>query len=49
MWPIHPLQARPAEGDGQAILAAFNMRCAVHTTFDLERRPFWVANNLVTL
>jgi hypothetical protein len=25
------------------------LRCAVHTTFDLDRRPFWVLNHLVTI
>jgi len=46
LWIIHPLQARPAREERQAFLSAYGMRCAVHTTFDLERRPFWVLNNL---
>lgn len=46
LWVIHPLQARPTRDERQAFLSAHGLRCAVHTTFDLERRPFWVLNNL---
>jgi ATP-dependent helicase YprA (DUF1998 family) len=46
LWVIHPLQARPTREERQAFLSGHGMRCAVHTTFDLERRPFWVLNNL---
>lgn len=49
LWVIHPLQARPTDDEKHAILAQYGMRCAVHTSFDLERRPFWVLNNLVTV
>ena len=48
-WVIHPLQARPTSDGRQAFLSAHGLRCAVHTAFDLERRPFWVLNHLVTL
>jgi ATP-dependent helicase YprA (DUF1998 family) len=44
---IHPLQARPSRTETQSITAQHHVRCAVHTSFDLERRPFWVLNNLV--
>jgi len=47
LWVIHPLQARPSQDDQLAFLNAARLRCAVHTTFDLERRPFWSVNNLV--
>ena len=46
LWVIHPLQGRPTRDERQAFLSAHGLRCAVHTTFDLERRPFWVLNNL---
>lgn len=46
LWVIHPLQARPTRDERQAFLSTHGLRCAVHTTFDLERRPFWVLNNL---
>lgn len=44
---IHPLQARPSEQKRQEIFARFGFRPAVHTSFDLERRPFWVLTNLL--
>lgn len=47
LWVIHPLQARPSKNDQLFFLNAAGLRCAVHTTFDLERRPFWSVNNLV--
>ncbi len=47
LWVIHPMQAHPLANITQAILAQFGIRCAVHTSFDLERRPFWVMNNLI--
>ncbi len=49
IWVIHPLQARPTSDERQAFLSTHGLRCAVHTAFDLERRPFWVLNHLVTL
>jgi hypothetical protein len=47
VWVIHPLQSRPNSAEKQAIQAQYGVRCAVHTLFDLERRPFWVINNLL--
>jgi hypothetical protein len=44
---IHPLQSRLDPAERHAILAQYGVRCAVHTLFDLERRPFWVINNLL--
>jgi len=48
LWVIHPLQARPASDVTSRILAQSGIRCAVHTSFDLEHRPFWVMNNLIS-
>lgn len=48
LWVIHPLEARPSASDKQMILSEHEMRSAVHTLFDVERRPFWVVNHLVT-
>lgn len=47
LWVIHPLLARPTPQERQSILSQHGLRCAVHTSFDLERRPFWVLNHLV--
>ncbi len=47
LWVTHPLRARPTAAERQAVLAEYGVRCAVHTSFDLERRPFWVFNNLI--
>jgi hypothetical protein len=47
LWVIHPLQVRPGPAETGAILAQSGLRCAIHTTFNLERRPFWVLNNLI--
>ena len=47
LWVIHPLEARPRSEIIQAIIAEHNLQCAIHTSFDLERRPFWVMNHLV--
>jgi ATP-dependent helicase YprA (DUF1998 family) len=47
LWVIHPLQARPTPDQTQSILAQSGIRVAIHTSFDLERRPFWVLNNLL--
>ena len=48
LWVVHPLEARPNVANKATILAQSGLRCAVHTTFDLERRPFWVMNHLVS-
>jgi hypothetical protein len=47
LWVIHPMQAHPSTDQTQAILAQSGIRIAVHNSFDLERRPFWVLNNLL--
>lgn len=43
---IHPLSSRPSSADRQRVTDTQGVRLAVHTTFDLERRPFWVLNHL---
>lgn len=47
MWPIHPMSARPTAAQRQAVMAATGARPAVHTLFDIERRPLWVLDNLL--
>jgi Lhr-like helicase len=47
LWVIHALQSPPSLAERQAILAEHGLKCAVHTLFDLERRPFWVLQNLI--
>jgi hypothetical protein len=47
LWVIHPLQSRPLPDQLRAITAKSGIRPAVHTTFDLERRPFWVMDHLL--
>ena len=47
VYVIHPLQARPTTDEKATILAQSGIRCAAQTSFDLERRPFWVLNHLV--
>ena len=47
IWVIHPLEGRPSAEDRQHILSTSGVRPAVHTSFDLERRPFWVLNHLI--
>jgi hypothetical protein len=47
IWVIHPLESRPASDHRQGILSTSGVRPAVHTSFDLERRPFWVLNHLI--
>ncbi len=46
---VHPLQARPTTTERQAILAQYGVRCAITTSFDLERRPMWVMNTTAVL
>ena len=44
--PVHPLSARPDKGTLAQLLQATGILPKVYTSFDLLRRPFWVANNL---
>jgi hypothetical protein len=47
VWPIHPMSARPGPAERQAVMAKTGARPAVHTIFDIERRPLWVLDNLL--
>lgn len=47
LWVTHPLQSRPSAEQLRAITAQSGIRPAVHNTFDLERRPFWVMDHLL--
>jgi ATP-dependent helicase YprA (DUF1998 family) len=44
LWVIHPLSARPNDTERRLVMASSGIRPVVHTTFDLDRRPFWVVN-----
>lgn len=44
---IHPLQARLSAQERLQALSQYGIRPAVHTSFDLERRPFWVDTHLL--
>ena len=44
--PVHPLSARPSEGALTQLLRTTGIFPKIYTTFDLLRRPFWVANDL---
>jgi ATP-dependent helicase YprA (DUF1998 family) len=48
LWVIHPLQARPTPEEIRLVEERLGIRCAVHNSFDLQRRPFWVANHMLT-
>ena len=44
--PIHPLSARPISAVLNKLREATGILPRVYTSFDLLRRPFWVANDL---
>ena len=44
--PVHPLSARPDKGTLAQLLRDTGILPKIYTSFDLLRRPFWVANNL---
>ena len=46
LWVTHPLKAKPS-AQQRALVVANGYRPAIHSTFDLDRRPFWVLNHLV--
>ncbi len=48
MMPIHPMEARPNSQQLEAIYRDTGVRMAAHTTFDIERRPFWVADQFMS-
>ena len=45
--PIHPLSARPMPWELARLRETTGIVPRVYTSFDLIRRPFWVANNLL--
>ena len=47
--PIHPLNARPAPAQLAQLQSNTGVLPRVYTSFDLLRRPFWVANQLFGL
>ncbi|MDE0213379.1 MAG: DUF1998 domain-containing protein, partial [Deltaproteobacteria bacterium] len=44
--PVHPLSARPGAGTLAQLLETTGILPKIYTSFDLLRRPFWVANQL---
>lgn len=44
--PAHPLSARPSEVELEELRSETMVVPLVYTSFDLQRRPFWVANEL---
>ena len=47
--PIHPLSARPMPAELEKLRDETGIFPRVYTSFDLVRRPFWVANDLLRL
>ena len=45
--PIHPLSARPTSSELTSLREATGISPSIYTSFDLMRRPFWVANDLL--
>lgn len=45
--PIHPFSARPTPSELTGLQDATGISPRVYTSFDLMRRPFWVANDLL--
>ena len=43
----NPSSPRETDISERAAVAAAGLRPAIHSTFDLERRPFWVLNHLI--
>ncbi len=46
--PIHPMEARPNRQQLENIYRDSGFRVATYTTFDIERRPFWVADQFMS-
>ena len=43
--PIHPIQAKPTSDQMRQLRQNTGVQAVTFTTFDIERRPFWVANS----
>lgn len=48
VMPIHPMEARPNSQQLETIFRDTGVRVAAFTTFDIERRPFWVADQFMS-
>ena len=48
IMPIHPMEARPNSQQLETIYRDTGVRVAAYTTFDIERRPFWVADQFMS-
>ena len=47
IMPIHPLEARPSHIQLEEVHRNTGIHAAAHTAFDIERRPFWVADQMM--
>ena len=47
IMPIHPLEARPSQIQLEEVHRNTGVHTAAHTAFDIERRPFWVADQMM--
>ena len=47
IWPIHPLSARPTRTQLAEMATTTGISPKIYTSFDLLRRPFWAANDLL--
>ena len=45
---VHPLSARPTRAERQQLQHSTGVTALTYTSFDLLRRPFWVANDLLS-
>ena len=48
IMPIHAMEARPTSQELETIYRDTGARVAAYTTFDIERRPFWVADQFMS-
>ena len=45
--PVHPLNAQPLRDNLAALKRATGVSARAYTTFDLERRPYWMADEML--
>ena len=48
IMPIHPMEVRPNSQQLETMYRDTGVRVAAFTTFDIERRPFWVADQFMS-
>ena len=48
IMPIHPMETQPNSQQLETICRDTGVRVAAFTTFDIERRPFWVADQFMS-